>query len=187
MTREIKADTGELLNDASVIREDTARILAEIARLQEQLSPDVKQRTAVFMLGRYLNNLTTDAESVCDPLLDVLSESRDSEFGSIQQVWTAQTSRPESKAEIPDQLVFAGGPKDLNQIFVDQEYDEQAWGKENQIAPGSISLKSPEPSYVRPSTSTSTSTSPPTSQEILDQLSKAEISGKQSIKQRYVL
>ncbi len=70
-TREIKADTRELLNDTSVIKEDTVHILAEIACLQEQLPREMNQRRAGFMLERYLDNLKNYAETVCDPFLMV--------------------------------------------------------------------------------------------------------------------
>lgn len=41
MTRDIKADTWETRNETSAIEEDTAQILAEIARLQRQLPQNV--------------------------------------------------------------------------------------------------------------------------------------------------
>jgi hypothetical protein len=86
LTREIKADTQEILNDTSAIKQDTAQILAEIARLQEQLPRDVNQRSSGFMLERYLDNLTSYAETVCDPFLDGSGGSR-------------PTSRPGSSGE----------------------------------------------------------------------------------------
>ena len=86
LTREIKADTQEILNDTSAIKQDTAQILAEIARLQEQLPRDMNQRSAGFMLERYLDNLTNYAETVCDPFLDGSGGSR-------------PTSRPGSSGE----------------------------------------------------------------------------------------
>ncbi len=85
MTRAIRADTQELLNDTSVIREDVAQVLVEIARLQEQLPRDPNQRSTGFMLERYLDNLTSYAETVCDPFSDGLHESRGSECESIKQ------------------------------------------------------------------------------------------------------
>jgi hypothetical protein len=86
LTREIKADTQEILNDTSAIKQDTAQILAEIARLQEQLPRDMDQRSSGFMLERYLDNLTSYAETVCDPFLDGSGGSR-------------RTSRPGSSGE----------------------------------------------------------------------------------------
>jgi hypothetical protein len=76
LAREIKADTQEILGDTSAIKEDTAQILAEIARLQEQLPRDANKRGAAFMLERYLDNLTSYAETVCDPYLDDSDGSR---------------------------------------------------------------------------------------------------------------
>jgi len=74
MTREIKADTHEIRNDTSAIKQDTTQILdilAEIARLQEQLPQGANQlNTSGFMLQRYLDNLTSYAETVCDTLSD---------------------------------------------------------------------------------------------------------------------
>jgi hypothetical protein len=100
MTREIKADTQELLNDTSAIKEDTAQILAEIARLQEQLPRDAQRNHASgFMLERYLENLTSYAETVYDTLSDNIDERRGSENGSIKrQRSTSPTTRPSSIA-----------------------------------------------------------------------------------------
>jgi hypothetical protein len=44
--------------------------------LQEQLPPDGNQRSAGFMLDRYLDNLTSYAETVCDTYLDGSDGSR---------------------------------------------------------------------------------------------------------------
>ena len=100
MAREIKADTQELLNDTSAIKEDTAQILAEIARLQEQLPGDAQRNHASgFMLERYLENLTSYAETVYDTLSDNIDERRGSENGSIKrQRSTSPTTRPSSNA-----------------------------------------------------------------------------------------
>lgn len=73
MTKEIKADTQEIRTDTTAIKADTAQILAEIARLQQQLPQDPNlQNTSGFMLERYLDNLTTYAETVCDSVPDNL-------------------------------------------------------------------------------------------------------------------
>lgn len=73
LTMEIKIDTHELRKDTSEIKEtikqDTALILAEIARLQKQLPQDQLYNTG-FMLQRYLDNLTSYAETVCDTFSD---------------------------------------------------------------------------------------------------------------------
>jgi len=76
LAREIKADTQEILNNTSAIKEDTAQILAEIACLQEQLPGDATQHIVGFMLERYLDNLTSYAETICDPFLDGSDGSR---------------------------------------------------------------------------------------------------------------
>lgn len=69
VAREIKADTVELLNDTSAIKEDTAQILVEIARLQKQLpkgrEPHLDSR---YMLERYLDNLSSYAGTIIDRL-----------------------------------------------------------------------------------------------------------------------
>jgi hypothetical protein len=71
MTRKIKADTQEIRNDTSAIKQDTAQILAEIACLQEQLPQGANRlNTSGFMLQRYLDNLTSYAETVCDTFPD---------------------------------------------------------------------------------------------------------------------
>lgn len=98
MAREIKADTQELLNDTNAIKEDTAQILAEIARLQEQLPRDAQRdHGSGFMLERYLDNLTSYAETVYDTFSDDTDERRGSENGSIkQQRSTSPSSRSSS-------------------------------------------------------------------------------------------
>ncbi|KAF8849320.1 WD40 repeat-like protein [Acephala macrosclerotiorum] len=256
LTREIKADTQELLCDTSAIKIDTTQILAEIARLQEQLPRDPNQRSAGFMLERYLDNLTSYAETVCDPFLEDLDESRGSERGSIKQQGSTPSRRSKSRdsssesskksmAEIPDPPVFTGEPEDLNtphfehwllgmrarvtaddweadedttmtyilngvkglafthleprlrpgckdpfttgvemlevlaQVFTNQNCDEQAWVKENKLAPQPILPKSLELPSTGPPISMTTSSPATISQEDLDLLSKADIEGKQ--------
>lgn len=67
MTREIKGDTQAIREDTTAIKEDTAQILAEIAKLQARLPRDDQpQRTGNFTLLRYLDNMTTYAETVGD-------------------------------------------------------------------------------------------------------------------------
>jgi hypothetical protein len=71
LAREIKVDTQEIRNDTSAIKHDTTQILEEIARLQQQLPQDPnRQNTSGFMLERYLDNLTSYAETVCDSFPD---------------------------------------------------------------------------------------------------------------------
>ena len=73
--RDIKTDTQEIRNDTSAIpgiKEDTIQILAEIARLQAQLPKNVELQgleghgLSGFTLQRYLDNLTTYAETTYD-------------------------------------------------------------------------------------------------------------------------
>lgn len=71
LAREIKVDTQEIRNDTSAIKDNTTQILEEIARLQQQLPQDPnRQNTLGFMLERYLDNLTSYAETVCDSFPD---------------------------------------------------------------------------------------------------------------------
>jgi ankyrin repeat protein len=78
--RDIRSDTEFLRDEAADIKEDTEQILAEIAKLQVRLPPNETQREigSAFILQKYLDNLTTYAEtsyaeSVLD--LDVKTES----------------------------------------------------------------------------------------------------------------
>jgi len=73
--RDIKADTQEIRDDTAAIpgiKEDTTQILVEIARLQAKLPENVGLQgldghgSSGFMLQRYLNNLTTYAETAYD-------------------------------------------------------------------------------------------------------------------------
>ena len=73
--RDIKADTQEIRDDTAAIpgiKEDTTQILVEIARLQAKLPKNVELQgleghgLSGFMLQRYLDNLTTYAETTYD-------------------------------------------------------------------------------------------------------------------------
>jgi hypothetical protein len=102
LTREVKAHTQELLGDTSTIKETQtqilagqAQILAEIARLQEQLPADLHQRSAGFMLDRYLEELTSYAETAYDPLFsDRPDEPQGSEHSSMRQQWKSAPTSP---------------------------------------------------------------------------------------------
>lgn len=70
MTREIKNDTTQIRNDTEAIKQDTSEILQEIARLRAQLPNDqaIAQpniEASETMLARYLDDLTSYAETVC--------------------------------------------------------------------------------------------------------------------------
>jgi len=73
--RDIKADTQEIRDDTAAIpgiKEDTTQILVEIARLQAKLPKNAELQgleghdLSGFMLQRYLDNLTTYAETTYD-------------------------------------------------------------------------------------------------------------------------
>ena len=127
MAREIKADTQEILNDTSAIKEDTAQILAEIARLQAQLPRDAQRDHASgFMLERYLDNLTSYAETVHDTLSDNVDERRGSDNGSIkQQRSISPTSRPSSVVGVRNdhavQSIAPRAPENWKRIFGNPE------------------------------------------------------------------
>ena len=81
--RDIKADTQEIRDDTAAIpgiKEDTTQILVEIARLQAKLPKNVElqgpegHRSSGFMLQRYLDNLTTYAETAYDASDEELEE-----------------------------------------------------------------------------------------------------------------
>jgi hypothetical protein len=83
ITREVKKDTIEILNDTAAIKDDTAQILDEIARLQARLPEDASERKSNFVLQRYLESLTTYAESVCDTSTDDRPQTPQSSHSSI--------------------------------------------------------------------------------------------------------
>jgi hypothetical protein len=96
LAREIEADTKEILESNSIIKQDTAHILAEIIRLQTQLTGEANpNNSSGYMLERYLDNLTSYAESVCgtfpdsmsiddEPGVAVISESEDTSSRSAK-------------------------------------------------------------------------------------------------------
>ena len=74
LAREIKADTREILQSNFAIKQDTADILAEIIRLQAQLTGEASpNNSSGYMLERYLDNLTNYAETVCGTFPDSMS------------------------------------------------------------------------------------------------------------------
>jgi hypothetical protein len=80
ITKKIEANTQEIRTDTLAIKQDTAQILCKISRLQEQLPRDVNlYNTSGFMLEKYLEGLTSYAESVCDTYSDFIEKPTDSE------------------------------------------------------------------------------------------------------------
>jgi hypothetical protein len=70
ITKEIKNNTTHLRDDTAAIKSDTAEILHEIARLRAQLPDDQatlqpKTEASESTLARYLDDLTSYAETVC--------------------------------------------------------------------------------------------------------------------------
>ncbi|KAB5572480.1 hypothetical protein GE09DRAFT_1099675 [Coniochaeta sp. 2T2.1] len=65
IAKDIKQDTTALRNDTTDIKEDTGQILAEIERLKQLVSANGDE-SSKFLLNRYLDNMTTYAETVCD-------------------------------------------------------------------------------------------------------------------------
>ncbi|KAH7110640.1 hypothetical protein B0J13DRAFT_591111 [Dactylonectria estremocensis] len=68
-TKDIKNDTGHILDDTADIKESSSRILEEIARLKAALiSHENLAGSRTFLLRRYLDDLTSVAESARDNL-----------------------------------------------------------------------------------------------------------------------
>jgi hypothetical protein len=186
LTREIRADTRELLHDTSAIKEDTAQILAEIARLQEQLPRDLNQRNAGFMLERYLDNLTSYAETVCDQLFsNGLDEPQGSEHGSIRQQSSAPTSRPRSRAASSRSSRDLGAEIPDLPVFANQNSNKPAWATENELTPQSISPKPLKPPSPAPLIATATSSLAIPSRENRDQQLETEAGRAQHLEPRY--
>ncbi|KAF2115115.1 hypothetical protein BDV96DRAFT_93809 [Lophiotrema nucula] len=76
LAKEIKNDTEEIKRDTVAIRDDTAQILEEIARLQARLPvDDTKDYAPNFVLQRYLDDLTSYAESEFEIPIEDRAES----------------------------------------------------------------------------------------------------------------
>ncbi|KAF6518547.1 hypothetical protein HZS61_002625 [Fusarium oxysporum f. sp. conglutinans] len=68
-TKDIKNDTGHILDDTAGIKESSSRILEEIARLKAALiTHENLAGSRTFLLRRYLDDLTSVAESARDNL-----------------------------------------------------------------------------------------------------------------------
>lgn len=71
LTKDIRQDTKAIRVDATEIRDDTSQILAEIARLRRLIAQgDLAGGGSNFVLQRYLDDLTSYAESVADDSSD---------------------------------------------------------------------------------------------------------------------
>ncbi|KAM5341822.1 hypothetical protein ACJ41O_014853 [Fusarium nematophilum] len=70
IAKDIKKDTGQIVNDTADIKEDTSKILDEIARLEALIvnDPAAPAGNRAFMLKRFLDDMTTVAGTVCDDL-----------------------------------------------------------------------------------------------------------------------
>jgi hypothetical protein len=104
LTREIKTDTAELRNDTSAIKDDTEQILLEIARLRSRLPKDEYRQNSSFILKRYLEDLTTYAESSYAASAIDYRESPPVGFPSDQEVKILESAkemgdRPEYPAD----------------------------------------------------------------------------------------
>ncbi|KAF2474415.1 uncharacterized protein BDR25DRAFT_340892 [Lindgomyces ingoldianus] len=88
IARDIKKDTGQLCDNVTAIKDDTTQILEEIARLQARLPVDAPRGNSNFMLQRYLDDLTSYAETVYEPF----------SVGQSDSASSSTTSRPASPA-----------------------------------------------------------------------------------------
>ena len=76
LAKEIKADTSAIRVDAAGIKDDIGQILAEIARLRSLIPAGEEAAGAHeqnFVLQRYLDDLTSYAETVCGETLESAS------------------------------------------------------------------------------------------------------------------
>lgn len=68
-TEDILEDTADIKQDTADIKEDTTKILQEIARLEALIRRNIPAESSkVFLLNRYLYDLTSVAGSVCGDL-----------------------------------------------------------------------------------------------------------------------
>ncbi|RSL47189.1 hypothetical protein CEP54_013514 [Fusarium duplospermum] len=69
MTKNVKNDTEDILEDTADIKQDTTKILEEIARLEALIRKNIPAESSkMFLLNRYLYDLTSVAGSVCGDL-----------------------------------------------------------------------------------------------------------------------
>jgi len=96
-------DTTEIKADTTALKQDTEQILADIARLQAQL-PQVEQRVGSrgFMLQRYLDELTSYAETVVDGTIDSSDGFTDEKQGDESDVASNRDSETEASKELED-------------------------------------------------------------------------------------
>jgi len=96
-------DTTEIKADTTALKQDTEQMLADIARLQAQL-PQVEQRAGSrgFMLQRYLDELTSCAETLIDGTIDSSDRFADEEQGDGSDVASNRDSETEASKELKD-------------------------------------------------------------------------------------
>jgi hypothetical protein len=97
ITREIKGDTSKILDESAAIKEDTTQILLEIERLRAQLPEDSRLITPNIILERYLDDMTSYAESVSWLGADAISSINES--GERERVERSRSSTPSGSAE----------------------------------------------------------------------------------------
>ncbi|KAH6675425.1 hypothetical protein B0J14DRAFT_362401 [Halenospora varia] len=108
LAREIKSDTEEIRDIATATKDDTSQILAEIARLQSRLPPEGVGSGNGFALQRYLDNMSTYAESsaaMSDPESDGESSGDDEKrLDGITEEEPERTSRSDALESEDDEM-----------------------------------------------------------------------------------
>ena len=128
LAREIKADAREILQSNFAIKQDTADILAEIIRLQAHLTGEISPNSSSgYMLERYLDNLTSYAESVCGTFPDSTSTEDEPEVPVISEpeATSPRSARSFSNLESDEAEVLNFKSSSNNEPTLDEEYSSR--------------------------------------------------------------
>ncbi|EXL65403.1 hypothetical protein FOPG_18367 [Fusarium oxysporum f. sp. conglutinans race 2 54008] len=113
-TKDIKNDTGHILDDTAGIKESSSRILEEIARLKAALiTHENLAGSRTFLLRRYLDDLTSVAESARDNLSRPSSPE-----SSFESSFLSRTELPDL-GNSEDVALAEHGPSSTPTILVD--------------------------------------------------------------------
>ncbi|KAJ4118764.1 hypothetical protein NW768_010825 [Fusarium equiseti] len=100
--KNIKRDTTEILDDTTHMKGDLSRIISRIQNLEALVTRQEEGDPHAFMLKRYLNELSSVADSVCDPSSRPASPEPNQSSASPRSISSSSASDDTSDAEGSD-------------------------------------------------------------------------------------
>ncbi|KAI8670571.1 hypothetical protein NCS57_00528700 [Fusarium keratoplasticum] len=152
-TEDILEDTADIKQDTADIKEDTTKILQEIARLEALIRRNIPAESSkVFLLNRYLYDLTSVAGSVC---------------GDLSRPGTPESTSERSSTLIATDIASNGDVSrvpEANQLAAKESEENRSEAKQSEASTRSSTPKpSPAPMSLPASKPPFVPTSPPVS------------------------